>query len=288
MTDDFPKFQNQLHEGGHEEHEEHGEHDEHGEHKEEALDHNNFESWWAKVTNKEFTHFEENFNSMTVLCYTIKAQKDFVIGPETQSHNLFNCLMIFAVQLTMLTCMLYSLVFNQDGESSLHFAKDFSVLLVKLPCAIALHLCLYPEVMEGMVIMKYANNQPCAFVKAGSEISFMIGLLQFLIACYCEGINVYMLSNQHSVEHCIIHFVALEVIMELPKMYFEALSDNYLRKVCHIHARNKWKCADLKFSQRTIFHKIARVLYKLLRGIYVSVIFYFIPFVVLFLNFVWA
>ena len=68
-------------------------------------------------------------------------------------------------------------------------------------------------------------------------------------------------------------------------MYFEALSDNYLRKVCHQHAHNRYKGKDIKFSERSLFHKLARVIYKLLRAIYVSVIFYFIPFVVLFLNF---
>jgi hypothetical protein len=49
--------------------------------------------------------------------------------------------------------------------------------LVKFPCALALHLYLYPEVENGMVIMKFTNNNPELFYGYGSEISFTLGFL---------------------------------------------------------------------------------------------------------------
>ena len=61
----------------------------------------------------------------------------------------------------------------------------------------------------------------------------MIGYLQYLIALFCEGINIYMLTFQKKVEYCIIYFVALHVIMEIPKMYFESLGDHQIKEVLH-------------------------------------------------------
>ena len=38
------------------------------------------------------------------------------------------------------------------------FAESYTVFVVKFPSAVCLHFVLYPEVMQGMNIMKYANN----------------------------------------------------------------------------------------------------------------------------------
>lgn len=45
-------------------------------------------------------------------------------------------------------------------------------------------------------------------------------------------------------------------------------------------AKNRGR--DIKFKNRSLFHKIARVVYKFMRSIYVSVIFYFVPFYIFF------
>ena len=42
-----------------------------------------------------------------------------------------------------------------------------------------------------------------------------------------------MLTFQKKVEYCIIYFVALHVIMEIPKMYFESLGDHQIKEVLH-------------------------------------------------------
>jgi hypothetical protein len=173
---------------------------------------------------------------------------------------------------------------NQGGEFEKLYAGSMWVLYVKLPCAYALHLYLYPEVQKGMEIMKFANNQPQMFVSCGSEISFTLGLIQVFLALYTEVINIYRLSYQHTVEHCIIHFVALEVIMELNKLYFESLKDHNLKKVMHTHVLIERKGKHITFMSRSFFHKWARVTYKLLRSIYISFVFYFVPFYIIFLN----
>ena len=81
---------------------------------------------------------------------------------------------------------------------------------------------------------------------------------------------------------CIIHFVAMEVIVELTKLYLEALKDNHLEEVFHKHPKIVQKGRDIKFSERSLFHKLARLLYKLTRCIYSSLVFYYAPFMVYF------
>ena len=83
--------------------------------------------------------------------------------------------------------------------------------------------------------------------------------------------------------NCIIHFVALEVIIDISNMYYESLKSNFLKEILH-HPPKTMVCGvDIQFSKRTMFHKIARIIYKILRCFYVGVIFYFVPFSVLFL-----
>lgn len=200
----------------------------------------------------------------------------------------------------MLLCMVYGLVTNEEGTHRV-FHNDFTVFFIKLPCSIALHLLLYPEVAIGMKVMQFANQNPELFVRNGSEIAFILGIIQVFMAIICEAINVYLLTYQHTVDHCIIHFVALEVIMDVPNMYFEAMMDNKLKTFVHHEAKphrvmikgedgqmRYRKGTDIKWSDRSCCHKVNRVIYKVLRCFYVGFVFYFVPYAVLYWQFFFA
>ena len=74
--------------------------------------------------------------------------------------------------------------------------------------------------------------------------------------------------------------------MELGKMYLhDILEHNNLYVVFKEHLKVKNKGKDIRFLRdRNCFHKIARIIYKVFRGLYVSMIFYFIPYLVLFTS----
>lgn len=220
-----------------------------------------------------------------------------MIHPERRAYLLNQAIIVEGIVLTMLSCMVYGLYTNEAG-ADYQFSHTFTVFFIKLPCSIALHLLLYPEVCIGMNVMKFANQNPNLFVKNGSEIAFLLGFLQVVMALFCESINVFLLTYQHTVDHCIIHFVALEVIMDVPNMYFEAMMDNKLKEFVHHQPRPErekiigedgnerfQRGKDIIFSKRSCFHKFARILYKVTRGFYVGFIFYFVPVAVLFLQF---
>ena len=49
-------------------------------------------------------------------------------------------------------------IYKKNERLEVAFTPDFVVLLVKFPCAVALHFFLHPEVSKGLTIMKFANN----------------------------------------------------------------------------------------------------------------------------------
>ena len=63
-------------------------------------------------------------------------------------------------------------------------------------------------------------------------------------------------------------------------MFYSALADDALKKVFLFPVERKHRGKDIKFENRTGYHKIARVLYKFFRGLYVSLMFYMSPFFV--------
>ena len=111
----------------------------------------------------------------------------------------------------------------------------------------------------------------------------MIAHVSYLVSLSAEILNIYMLTYQHTVEHCIIHFVALEVLVEIPHIYMNSLVEDQLRvrvfennKHLHVTNRGKYICF---WNDRNLVSKIQRIVYRLHRALYVSIIFYFAPFI---------
>mmetsp|Transcript_28001 Transcript_28001/g.42343 ORF Transcript_28001/g.42343 Transcript_28001/m.42343 type:complete len:103 (+) Transcript_28001:823-1131(+) len=99
-----------------------------------------------KLSDKHHVELEHDFYSLTVLCYLKENRERMLLTTSKQALQFHNVLTILSVQLTMLVCMLLAIIINEDGSYDNAFAHSKLVLLVKLPCAIALHLYLYPEV----------------------------------------------------------------------------------------------------------------------------------------------
>ena len=111
------------------------------------------------TTQKEVIELEPSFLSLTVLLF-LKSNKDRMRLPlSIVARTYFLYMLLIILQLAMLGCMYWSLIFHEDKEISFDFTPLKTVLLVQLPCAIGLHLVLFPEVYLGMQIMKLANNQ---------------------------------------------------------------------------------------------------------------------------------
>ena len=165
---------------------------------------------------------------------------------------------------------------------ALYVSTEHVLLLVKVICSAALHLMLYPEIAQSMQIMKYITNHPENFQH--QYIVFSIALTAHLINILAEILNIYMLIYQYKVDYCIIHFVALEIIVEIPGIYMSSLIDDKLkdRMFSSHNLAIENKGSEINFWGREFMNKVQRCIYRVNRALYVSAIFYFCPFFVLY------
>ena len=230
---------------------------------------------------------QADFYLMTVLCFLYKNIEKLKLTDQKLSQTFYFLMMIFFVSNTMLVGMAIKIFENEQDQYSISYANTFVLFCVRFISAIALHCVIFPEVRKGMVIMKYVNNHPESF--RSSNIPFFIGLMQVWTAIFAEIVNIYFLTHQPIVEDCIIYFIAFNVVIELPSLYFEAIHfDNPMLEVFHTEVIFTNKSSNIRFRDRKCFHKVFRIIYKIVRGLYVSLIFYFAPFMVLVLQFFFA
>ena len=84
-----------------------------------------------------------------------------------------------------------------------------------------------------------------------------------------------------SVEYTIVYFVALAILVKIPHIYMDCLMDDKLKDklfedFTELQIVNPGR--DMSWEKRSLFNKIGRVVYRAHRALYVSVIFYFQPF----------
>jgi hypothetical protein len=109
------------------------------------------------LNHKKTLEFEEDFTMMTVLSYLKENEQRWLLKPIKQSQMLFSAVFVQLVVIIMLCCMLFAIFTDEAGEYTPNIAHSYAVWIVKFPCAIALHFYLYPEVSNGMNVMKFAN-----------------------------------------------------------------------------------------------------------------------------------
>lgn len=95
---------------------------------------------------------------MTVLCYLKVNTEKYMITTVKQGQMLNSCLLVNGVVLTMLFATLYAISTDEGGVYTPYLAHSHALWLVKFPCSTALHFALYPQVSDGMAIMKFANQ----------------------------------------------------------------------------------------------------------------------------------
>ena len=232
-----------------------------------------------ELIDKTYIHLHQDYMELTILLFYKQAVKENKITENIQSEYLTNYSLMALIQFGMIGCIMVALL---DEQYDLHPNTEFSIVLAKFICSCALHLFLSPHVERSMTFMKFVINHSEYFTD--KNVVFCIALSSFWINILAEVINLYMLAYQHNVEHCIIHFVALEVIVEIPHILMGSLTNDKLKnriwqRFHSLQTTNKGR--DFVFSERDMVNKIGRVLYRVARGFYVSILFYFQPFIVM-------
>ena len=107
--------------------------------------------------------------------YKRKAQR-FSITASKRSQLFFSCIFSQLITLGMLLCMVYAVAENEGGNYKTILAQNWPLFGCKFLSAIALHFMLYPEVSDGMTIMKFSIYSFDQFVDHnGAGLVFFIG-----------------------------------------------------------------------------------------------------------------
>jgi hypothetical protein len=156
--------------------------------------------------------------------------------------------------------------------------------------------------------MKYALNHPYKFVSY--NIAFQIGLMQFSSTLLTEITNLIILCGVNDAVNIIFNFTAIAIVAEFDNYVFESMKNEgfkellekkFTSKVLIISHTTSKKCKEdelstvkdehgeyrplkVNFKDRETLNKVLFVIYKILRGFYVSFYFYFIPFTVIIIS----
>lgn len=112
------------------------------------------------LADKTTVHLGEDIFSLTAVCYMKTTVEQFLLMNNKRSRMLYSSIWITFIQFFMIIAMYYAIVTNEGGKYGTHFVDSFPLFVVKFPCAIALHLVLYPQIEKGLRLMKFSNNNP--------------------------------------------------------------------------------------------------------------------------------
>jgi hypothetical protein len=183
----------------------------------------------------------------------------------------------------MITCMVSEIITPPIKLPDFGTQIPFAVVLCRFACATTLHLKLVPSFVKGMKLIHFVNNNPELFLYDVS--AYMVGLLQVTITLIVEFQNLYNLMSYTKVELVLVHFITLPVVLDLATMYVSAGTDSHIKAVFKHPVKRVNRGRDIKFSERSCFHKCGRVIYKLYRLLLVSYVFYLVPFTEILVSF---
>ena len=164
---------------------------------------------------------------------------------------------------------------------------SFALFFTKFLATVAMHLTILPNFRNGMAIMKYVNNHESRF--DFPRFAYLLGLTQTLFAYVFTAYNVLILFTRVNVYFTMVSYVTVSILVDMASFYYKALSDDYNNQLFEMFneehiPRVKNFNRDTSFWARPCCNKIERVIFKLLRLIYVGCIFYFVPFLWMLLH----
>ena len=134
-------------------------------------------------------------------------------------------------------------------------------------------------------MMHFLNTHPEDF--SSYMFPFIISLMQTFGGLFAEALNLFMLASRDNVKDCITFFIAFRVLSSIDNIYAESLMDFVLKEAIEEPLKFKRSHKSIRFRERTCAHKIIRASWRVLNIFYNSVYYYFIPFAVNFVPFLY-
>ena len=175
-------------------------------------------------------------------------------------------------------------------------------------CATILHLSLLDETFTALLLMKFGANHSYLF--SNVNLAFICSCFQFIMTLSVEIVNIALICTGVDAINIVLNFIALAIIAEFDNFIFNSLRSEFIKKFtdsevskkilrirhttstsCGVEEltdikdeNNNFRPLRIQFSSRTCLNKFLYVYYKMLRCLYVSLYFYFMPFLVIFAS----
>ena len=175
-------------------------------------------------------------------------------------------------------------------------------------------MSLQDEYKTGLNNMKFALNHHYRF--SNYRTAFLAGFLQVTMICVVQSVNFFAIMTSMKILDVVWHFVALTVISSFDNAFYTALGDDPMKNLIKNEeyedlyiiktttssnasfndeenkledptcvGKNGKRITEgqiyVEFSKRTLDNRFLKCIYQFLRTFYVSVYFYFLPFILL-------
>ena len=161
-------------------------------------------------------------------------------------------------------------------------------------------MTIVPEIRIGFGMMRYVVLYPGQFHEAGSLFALLVCALKVLGAFYAELINIWKMGQQDNIEDIVKDFIAFGIIAEIDNVVARGIKDLDVEKQINefpiIYDSNddhKTVMQILSEKQNMTTSQYALKVailcfYKVFDLLYVTVYFYFFPFSILILVFLFG
>lgn len=220
-----------------------------------------------------------------------------------------HAMMTFVLQLILMIEIFLQLL-GADAERKF-FVYELNYTLIiyaRFVCAVILHLSLMDDVYFGMQMMKYALNHTYMFNSWGT--AYFLGLQQALICTIVEiGNLAIILVSIYPVE-IVLNFISVAIVSEFDSYVYNSMRNEACKTLLeekvneHVfkfrHTTSKrcekneastikdefgvYRPLKITFQSRDCCNKCWYIVYKLYRCWFVSLYFYFMPFLVIILS----
>jgi hypothetical protein len=182
----------------------------------------------------------------------------------------------------MITFIGFMMLTYPKSVFDIKFPNDLATMAARFICTILMHLQVESDIRQGLKMMKYALNHTSDF--SGPFNAFFIGWLQMSGGLFAEIACMFYLSSINTPMDVIIRFIAMGSIAKVDDFYYSALPDENRAKgkvrplLVKIHRRDK---QEGEHERNTCWYWLGRTIFKSYRIFYASFVFYFMPYFVL-------
>ena len=191
--------------------------------------------------------------------------------------------MVFVIQFALLGFLVHYMIGSPTFK--IVMPDSFIVLVTRFVATVMMHLTVESKVRDGLHMMKYVANHPEAFTLPA--FAFSVGLMKTIGGITSEIMCVVFLTSLNNVIEVIIRFMAFGSIANVDMFYSEMLPDVQAFRIKLPSGTFKVVNMNRTLDRRdhSCCIRVSRIVYKLIRIIYCSYIFYFMPFTTIWLPY---